>query len=554
MKSSIKTKLLLIGLLFVVSFIITELFSSYVNREVVKANDEMELRQRQVILLKDFKLTFAGFTIAAMDAMLDKNSGVVSPELAEEMLNYQRLLRNALPKFEQLADNSEEKQLTIHISSLYSELENLILSELTMLISSKADNSEFAKLDELIDGSIDKISESVELFVASIDKEYQETISYMHEAISQALFIRRVFVCVILVIAAGTLYILGRGIILPVLSARDMIQDIAEGEGDLTKRLLERRDEIGELSVWFNLFVEKLHAIIGHIQSNLSTLNRSAGYLSNLSQRLASGSDGAYSRSSAVASSAGELSSNISTIAAASEQASVNMIMVASAAEEMSATVKGIACNTVQARQVTEQAVVKTNSTSSRMDRLGEAAQEISKVTEAITAISEQTNLLALNATIEAARAGEAGKGFAVVANEIKELAKQTAEATLEIREKILDIQSSTEITVSEMNEINTVINNVNDIVSTIATAVDEQSASTHEIATNVSQAAQGINEVSEKISLNSTVSKNIADEINGVSHIADSLKNDGEEVEKQLSDLVSLSNELDKIVSQFKL
>jgi len=119
------------------------------------------------------------------------------------------------------------------------------------------------------------------------------------------------------------------------------------------------------------------------------------------------------------------------------------------AAEEMSATVTEIAGNTSKARQVTEEAVAKTGSASQRMDELGVAAQQISKVTETITEISEQTNLLALNATIEAARAGDTGKGFAVVPNEIKELTKQTAEATLEIRERIGAIQSSTEMTVS---------------------------------------------------------------------------------------------------------
>ncbi len=119
-------------------------------------------------------------------------------------------------------------------------------------------------------------------------------------------------------------------------------------------------------------------------------------------------------------------------------------------------------------------AVDKTNSTFKRMAELGSAGQEISKVTETITEISEQTNLLALNATIEAARAGEAGKGFAVVANEIKGLAKQTAEATLEIRQRIDAIQSSTSTTITEMEQINTVINDVNSIVTTIASAVEQ--------------------------------------------------------------------------------
>jgi methyl-accepting chemotaxis protein len=152
------------------------------------------------------------------------------------------------------------------------------------------------------------------------------------------------------------------------------------------------------------------------------------------------------------------------------------------------------------------------------MDQLGAAANSIGKVIETITDISEQVNLLALNATIEAARAGEAGKGFAVVANEIKELAKQTAAATQDIKEKIEGIQGTTSMTVGQITEITQVINDVNDVVGNIATAVEQQSAATKEIATNVAQASQGIQEVNENVNQSSSVSGEISRDIAGVS------------------------------------
>ncbi len=346
-----------------------------------------------------------------------------------------------------------------------------------------------------------------------------------------------------------------RAITVPLNKAVEGLKDIAEGEGDLTRRLeVNSGDEIAVLAQWFNTFMEKLHTLVGDININLSSLRTSADYFSSVSESMSKGSDDASNMSNTVAAAAEEMSANMSAVAAASEQAATNVSVVASATEEMNSTVNEIAGNTSKAREVTEQAVAKTSSASKRMDELGGAAQEISKVTETITEISEQTNLLALNATIEAARAGEAGKGFAVVANEIKELAKQTAGATLEIREKINAIQYSTNTTVTEMGEINVIINDVNEIVTTIAAAVAEQSDSSNNIATNVGQAAQGIAEVNENVAQSSGGSGEISQEINGVSQVVDRLRDDSGLVNTKSNELLSLIEKLQVIVNMFKL
>jgi methyl-accepting chemotaxis protein len=334
-----------------------------------------------------------------------------------------------------------------------------------------------------------------------------------------------------------------------------LAKDLAEGEGDLTKRItVKSQDETGELAKWINLFVEKLQTTLKDVSSNADALNSSSSDLTAISQQMTEGAQQASERSNSVASAAEEMSANMNTVAAASEQASTNVSMVASASEEMAITVREIAKNSEKARIITNDAVGKAAGATTNINKLGESADQISKVTEVITEISEQTNLLALNATIEAARAGEAGKGFAVVANEIKELARQTAQATQEIKARIDGIQDSSAQTVNEIKVISEVINEVDTIVSTIATAVEEQAASTQEIAGNVAQASQGIKEVNENVAQSSSVSGQIAQEIADVNHTAGMLTDSSAQVNMSAEALSVLAGKLHQMVGRFKL
>lgn len=332
-------------------------------------------------------------------------------------------------------------------------------------------------------------------------------------------------------------------------------RDIAEGEGDLTKRIaINSKDEIAELATWFNTFLDKLQGIMKTISQNTSSLGNEAGNLAEIASNLAKNAQTTSERSNTVATAAEEMSANLNNVAAAMEESTTNTGMVASAAEEMTATINEIARNSAQANEISGKAVKQAEATSERMARLGASADAISKVTETITEISEQTNLLALNATIEAARAGEAGKGFAVVANEIKELAKQTATATLDIKTKIDDVQQTTIGTVRDIEEITTVINNVNAIVATITTAVGEQSKATEEIASNINQAAGGLGEVNENVSQISVVASTITAEIALVNSASGDLSNSSTRVDASSSDLRHLAQELQKAVGSFKI
>ncbi|WP_319524899.1 methyl-accepting chemotaxis protein [uncultured Desulfosarcina sp.] len=357
-------------------------------------------------------------------------------------------------------------------------------------------------------------------------------------------------VCIIVPLFFGV-----RSVTKPINHTAAMIKDIAQGEGDLTKRLpVMKKDEIGELAGWFNTFLDKLQAMIQKIATNSSDVGQSSKEFAEIAAQLSADAVETSQRSNNVSAAAEEMSANLNNVAAAMEQSSTNTSMVASASEEMTATINEIAQNAEKARSISDQAVQKAGDASSQMDELGQAAQGIGKVVETITEISEQVNLLALNATIEAARAGEAGKGFAVVANEIKELAKQTSAATLEIKQKIENIQGSTEGTVQGINEISSVIASVNDIVGTIATAVEEQSATTQEIANNINQASTGIQEVNENVSQSSTVAEEITKDIAVVNQSAGNFVSSSDQMMGKAEELERMASDLNVIVSGFKV
>ena len=358
----------------------------------------------------------------------------------------------------------------------------------------------------------------------------------------------------ILVGGALTL-VISNGITGPLGRMIAMLRDIAEGEGDLTKRVTDQSGtETQDLAEWFNLFVDRVHKIIKDVANNSSQVRIASHTLLELAGNLSSSSNVMTGTSNTVAASAEEMSANMNSVAASMEQFTVNMGTVASSSEEMSATITEISVSTGKAKDITGQAVAAAGKASVQVNELGTAAQDIGKVTEAISAISSQTNLLALNATIEAARAGDAGRGFAVVANEIKELAQQTARATEEIRGKIQGIQQTTGLTVQEIGQISSVINDVDSIVGSIAAAVEEQSVTTRDIADNVGQASVGVQQVNENVAQADSVLRTIARDVTSVNATSGELAETARSMHGNSQSLARLAESLDEMVSKFKI
>ena len=333
------------------------------------------------------------------------------------------------------------------------------------------------------------------------------------------------------------------------------LKDAADGEGDLTKRLNSTRtDEIGILAGWFDSFVERINNIIVEINGNSETVTSSALEALSSSEQMLGEASGLSDSTDSVATASEEMNSSMTTVAAASEEASTNITIVAGTATEMKEALERVADSCDEAKTISNTATDQVKKATDKVSLLGTAAEQISKVTEVITDIADQTNLLALNATIEAARAGDAGKGFAVVAGEIKNLASQTQLATKEIKEKIDGIQQSTHDTVTEVEAITEVIENVNNIMSRIAEAMVEQATRASEVALNIEQASQGISEVNENVAQTSVLSSQIAQDINEVSNIAHSMSKSSSNMRGNSESLSELANQLRKMISAFKV
>ena len=300
----------------------------------------------------------------------------------------------------------------------------------------------------------------------------------------------------------------------------------AAAGGDLTREVPVRGDDaLGRIGEGLVKLLGDLRVDIAAIAENSTGLNGTAEKLSSVSSQMRTNAE--------------QTSAEAGVVSSAAEQVSANVQTVATGVEEMSASIREIARNAAEAAKVATVGVRVAEKTNATVAQLGESSAEIGKVIKVITSIAGQTNLLALNATIEAARAGEAGKGFAVVANEVKELAKETAKATEDISRKIEAIQHDTQESVAAIDQIGQIVKQINEIQGTIASAVEEQTATTNEIGRNIAEAAKGSTEIARSIT---SVAQAAASTNEGVGN-----------THAAAAELARLASELQTLIGQFQ-
>ncbi len=341
----------------------------------------------------------------------------------------------------------------------------------------------------------------------------------------------------------------------PLRKVSRLLAEIAKAEGDLTRRLpVERNDEIGELSTWFNKFVDQMQAVMVRVGESASVLVESSSQLTGTAEELTHYADSTTSRSAFVVSEADQMVHRMSFASKSTQSMQMNITSVANAIEELAACINDISGNTEQASSVATEAARELENSNANFLELGRAANEINRVIETIEDIAEQTNLLALNATIEAARAGEAGKGFSIVANEVKELARQAASATEGIRERIDAIQLATEKTTRSIGDVGQHIAKVNEVSTMIAAAIQQQNATTQSIAEHISETTASVTEISEGVAKSAEASEEIRSSMQAVDLAAHETATGANNTRHSGADVQRIADDLNMLLGQFRV
>jgi methyl-accepting chemotaxis protein len=478
----------------------------------------------EVEVARQLQLTFKKQVQAWKDILLRGSDPASLEKYSSEFAALEKKVDESAVSLQSSVASSEIRGTIDRFSKAHQQLDDKYQTGLEVFRASNG--KDFAKVDAMVKGQDRPPTDLIDGVVTDLQTAYQSKQASLAAAAVSAQRTTIVIIVLTSIVALFAATYLSRKIVNPIYVALRRAEAIAQGDLTGNDIAVASRDEIGNLTAAINTMSHSLKDMISSITEEAMHVGSASEELNSTSQQITANS--------------AETSAQSDVVSKAAQAVSQNLQTVATGAEEMGASIKEIAKNATEAAKIATSAVKVAETTTATVAKLGESSTEIGQVIKVITSIAQQTNLLALNATIEAARAGEAGKGFAVVANEVKELAKETAKATEDISRKIEAIQTDTKAAVDAIGTISGVIHQINDISSTIATAVEEQNATTNEMSRNVTDAANGSGEITSNIA--------------GVAEAAQGTSRGAGDTQKAAQQLVETSAQLRHLVEQFKI
>jgi methyl-accepting chemotaxis protein len=512
---TVKKSLVLLGGLVLASSATSAIVYRDVSAKINRGVEEIQLAEEMQAAAMESRESVIVMVLAAMDTIVDKDEGIITPERIEEINISKASFAKNITLLKQHTASSEQLAMLDKASEAATNLYTVIMGGFKTAIEAHASTEALGEFDDKIDETGTEVKTMLANFSSLKKQELAATQGRMTAELAsgnQHIMMANGLSLATLILG---LFLLGRFILTPVNALGRVMQAMTRGDLNVQVPATHRKDEIGAMAASTLVFQKGLRENEGlrrqQQEQVRDTEARQKAMMQDLAnqferevkaiiQSLAHSATEMRSFAEALNGAAEQAQHRAGTAAAASEQAAANVSTVASATEELSSSISDINHRVADSSRTSQTAVREAEQTNHTVEALSDAAQRIGEVVNLISAIAGQTNLLALNATIEAARAGEAGKGFAVVASEVKNLANQTAKATEEITTQIQAIQTSAQDSVRAIKGIGETIGKIDTISSAIATAVEQQGAATQEISRNVQEAAQGTKEVTTSI------------------------------------------------------